>query len=198
MDIVIASKNRGKVREFADLLSPLGFDVYSLSDYPSIPSVAETGDTFEENARLKAVEVSKHLRESLVLSDDSGLIVPALGGRPGVFSARFAGEEASDFENRRKLLRELESVDDRSAYFECSLCLAKGGEVIKVTTGRCEGFIANCERGSNGFGYDPVFIKNDYGKTFAELGSKIKSEISHRRKAWDRLADFLKSVVKNS
>lgn len=197
MDIVIASKNRGKVREFAELLTPLGFDVYSLSDYPSIPDIAETGETFEENARIKALEISKHLRESLVLSDDSGLVVPALGGRPGLFSARFAGEDASDLDNRRKLLKELESVDDRSAYFECVLCLAQGGSVIKVSTGRCEGFIAQTERGSNGFGYDPIFIKNDYGKTFAELGPKVKSEISHRRKAWDKFVDFLKTTVKS-
>lgn len=196
MNIVIASKNRGKVREFTELLAPLGFDVYSLSDYPSIPAIAETGETFEENARLKALEVSRHLRESLVLSDDSGLIVPALGGLPGAHSARFAGEGASDLENRRKLLQKLESVDDRSAYFECVLCLAQGGAVVKVVTGRCEGFIAQTERGSNGFGYDPVFIKNDYGKTFAELGPKIKSEVSHRRRAWDKLADFLQSQVK--
>lgn len=198
MNIVIASKNRGKVREFADLLAPLNCDVYSLSDYPSIPEIAETGETFEENARIKALHVSGYLRDSLVLSDDSGLIVPALGGRPGVLSARFAGDDASDLDNRRKLLKELEAVDDRSAYFECVLCLAQEGGVIKIVTGRCEGFIAQTERGSNGFGYDPLFIKNDYGKTFAELGPKVKSEVSHRRRAWDKLADFLKSAVKNS
>ena len=144
-------QNRGKIREFSELLTPLGFDVYSLSDYPSIGDIAETGETFEENARIKATEVSKALHESLVLSDDSGLIVPAIGGSPGVFSARFAGEGASDLDNRRKLLKELESVDDRSAYFESVLCLAQKGQVIKVATGRCEGFIANAERGIKRF-----------------------------------------------
>lgn len=196
MDIVIASTNRGKVREFTDLLVPLGFDVYSLSDYSSIPEIQETGETFEENARIKALAVSSHLRRSLVLSDDSGLVVPALGGRPGIFSARFASPLASDLDNRRQLLKELESIEDRSAYFECVLCLAQEAKVIKVATGRCEGFIANGERGSHGFGYDPVFIKNDYSKTFAELGPKIKAQVSHRRKAWDKLADFLGGVVK--
>lgn len=198
MDIVLASTNRGKVREYREWLDPLGFDVYSLSDYPSIPEIEETGDTFEENARIKALSTSQALKHSLILSDDSGLIVPSIGFKPGVYSARFAGENSTDLDNRKKLLEELagRGPSERAAYFECVICLAEGGNVLKVATGRCEGFIAESERGNNGFGYDPLFIKHGYGKTFAELGGSVKAEVSHRRRAWDKIRDFLVHIAR--
>jgi XTP/dITP diphosphohydrolase len=193
MDIVLATKNRGKVREYTPWLEKLGFNVLSLCDYPEIGPIEESGSSFEENAEIKALEVSKWIAGALVLSDDSGLCVPALAGAPGIYSARYAGQGASDLDNRKKLLAELVPYEGeaRAAYFECAISIAMDGRLVKTAIGRCEGQIADRERGGSGFGYDALFIKNGYGKTFAELGDHLKAEVSHRKRAIDKLIDTL-------
>lgn len=171
------------------------FDVQSLVDYPDYQLPEETGDTFQENAILKAVHAAKALNK-LVVSDDSGLVVQAIGGRPGVYSKRYAGEDATDADNRKKLLLEMNELIDerREAYFECCLALAGPQGLIKVAEATVHGRIATQEKGRHGFGYDPLFIKNDYDKTFAELDETTKNKISHRRKAFERLVNRLDAL----
>lgn len=197
MEIVIASRNLGKIREFRTMLSEvIGLDVDSLLTYPDYHAPEEVGNTFEENATIKALAAAKALNK-IVLADDSGLVVPSLNGEPGVFSARYAGEEATDHENTQRLLKNLEGKSDieRQAYYECVLVLAGPEGVLKVTKGHCEGVIAEEERGRHGFGYDPVFIKHDYDKTFSELSDDIKNRISHRRKALDSMKTYLEGMI---
>lgn len=200
MEIVLATLNLHKVREFKDMLKFLDHvDLLSLHQFPHYVPPEETGVTFKENAILKAEHAAKHLNK-WVLADDSGLVVPALKGEPGVYSRRYAGPEASDAENRKKLLEQMknfESSDQRSAYFECSLAVAGPDGLKKCVTGLCEGHIIHQEKGRNGFGYDPLFVKNDYEKTFAELDETTKNRISHRRKAIERLSNFLETLNKS-
>lgn len=193
IEIVIASHNLHKIREFREMLKPFKhFDVLSLLNFPHYTLPEETGSSFEENAIAKAVDAALVLNK-LVLADDSGLVVPSLNGEPGIFSSRFAGDEATDAENRQKLLLKMDGfVDDkRSCYYECCLTLASPEGTEKVVFGRCEGRIIDEERGRNGFGYDPLFVKSDYDKTFAELKEEIKNLISHRRKAFEKIAVIL-------
>ena len=197
MQIVLASHNVHKIREFRAILKPLaGIDVRSLIDFPHYHLPPETGKTFEENAVIKALHAAQALQE-WVLADDSGLVVPALKGSPGVLTARYAGENATDAENRKKLLQEMSHLRDgmRSAYFECWIVLASPQGVKKIVKGVCEGTILEAERGGQGFGYDPLFIKHEYGKTFAELDEQTKNRISHRRKAFDKLLPILETLV---
>lgn len=197
MELVIGSNNIHKIREFRSILKKIGsFDLLSLIDFPDYVPVEETGSTFEENAILKAQHAATSLNK-LVLSDDSGLVVPALKGAPGVFSARYAGQGASDKDNRRKLLKEMSSLQDhsRQAYFECVLALASPEGLIKTTKGVVEGVILETERGSHGFGYDSIFMKHEYGKTFGELNEETKNRISHRRKALDRILPTLETLL---
>jgi len=196
IQLVIASQNVHKVREFRSMLkSYTEFDLLSLHDFPDYTPLAETGPSFEEIAITKAVHAAKTLQK-WVIAEDSGLVVPALGGAPGIFSARYAGEQASDLDNRKKLLEELRHFleDDRSAYYECCIALASPEGLEKCVRGTCEGKVAQAERGSNGFGYDPLFIKHEYNKTFAELDESVKNRISHRRKALDKLAGAFESL----
>lgn len=196
MQLLIASRNVHKIREMRAILKKKGgLDIVSLLQYPDYIPPAETGKTFEENAILKAMHAAKALK-MLTLADDSGLVVPGLNGEPGVFSARYAKEGATDKENRNKLLEELKKrkVLDRQAYFACVLALADEKGLKKCTTGTCEGVIVEEERGCNGFGYDPLFLKNDYGKTFGELEENIKNNISHRRKALDKMLLVLETL----
>jgi XTP/dITP diphosphohydrolase len=196
IEIVIASKNIHKIREFKEILNGLkNFDVLSLRDFPNYTPPEETGKTFEENAITKAVHAAKTLNK-LVLADDSGLVVPALKGEPGVFSARYAGNNATDADNRKKLLSNMENLEEaeRNAYFECCLAIASPKGLEKSICAICEGKIIRKEKGGGGFGYDPIFIKNDYNKTFAELESSVKNKISHRRKAIDKLLIYLESL----
>lgn len=200
MEIVIASRNLGKIRELRIMLEGIeGLDIDSLLAFPDFPSPEETGQTFEDNATIKATAVASALNK-IVLADDSGLVVPALGGEPGVRSARYAGEEATDRENNQKLLGALEGKEDldRQAYYECVLVLASPDGVMKVTRGHCEGIIHTEEKGRNGFGYDPLFIKHDYVKTFGELSDVVKSSVSHRRKAFDSMRAFIEGLVARS
>jgi XTP/dITP diphosphohydrolase len=197
LELVIASTNVHKVRELRNLLKTLSqFDLLSLCDFPDYVPPEETGKTFEENAILKAEHAAKTLNR-WVIADDSGLIVPALGGSPGIFSARYAGKDASDLENRKKLLEEMQHLmdDDRQAFLECSIALASPAGMKKCVKGICEGTLLLKDRGGSGFGYDPLFVKHGYNKSFAELGESIKNRISHRRKAIDKLMISLESIL---
>jgi len=196
MELVIASTNPHKIREFKAMLKKnLQYDIRSLLDFPDYVPPPETEDSFEGNAKLKAAHAAAALNR-WVLADDSGLVVPAIGGAPGVYSARFAGDQATDHDNRKKLLQQMQHLldEDRNAYFECCIALASPSGVKKCVHGICEGTILTQEKGGGGFGYDPLFIKNGYSKTFAELEESIKNRISHRRKALDKLLPFLEST----
>ena len=194
--LIIASTNLHKIRELKGMLKGLPFDLYSLRDFPEYQAPEETGATFEENAKLKAENAST-LLGGLVIADDSGLVVPALGGKPGVYSARYAGEGATDKENCDKLISKLTSIEEkeRNGYYECCLALARDGKTEKVVSGYAEGTLLTEMRGRSGFGYDPLFIKYDYSKTFAELDEEVKNRISHRRKALDKMVTYIEGNV---
>lgn len=179
--IVVATRNDGKLREFHDLLSPLGSRILSLRDLTIALDPEETGSTFAENARLKALAYSQHTHLP-VLADDSGLEVAALGGRPGIHSARYAEPGASDADRIRKLLGELLGKA-RDARFFCALAFALQGSLLLESQGECRGVIAKEPRGTNGFGYDPVFFFPALGKTYAELSEVEKNLHSHRSSA---------------
>ncbi|MCI5051682.1 MAG: XTP/dITP diphosphatase [Simkaniaceae bacterium] len=196
MRLVIASQNLHKVREFKTMLKEFEhFDIYSLRDFPDYTPLPEEGESFEEIAKTKAIHAAKEL-DSLVIADDSGLVVPALDGAPGIFSARYAGENATDGENRIKLLSEMKNLKEhqRVAYFECAIAVANPDGLMKCVKGYLEGTIMHEERGANGFGYDPLFVKYDYNKTLAELEERVKNRISHRSKALDKLLHFLQQL----
>lgn len=196
IEIILATANLHKISEFRTLFRQAApwVDLTSLLQYPDYRLPEETGTTFEENAQLKAVDASNYFGK-ISIADDSGLVVPAIGGRPGVYSARYAGAGATDHENRIKLLEEMKGLEgvDRYAYFECVLCIAKEGQAIHFIRGRCEGRIVESERGRNGFGYDSLFCKHDYDKTFSELDDSTKNRISHRGKAFEKLLILLES-----
>lgn len=194
--LVVGSGNPGKVREIRALLAGLPAEVCSLADYPEAEAPEETGGTFAENARLKAVGLARQLG-AWVLADDSGLCVDALGGAPGVQSARYAGNGATDAARVAKLLDALVDVGGpkRTAAFECALALASPDGVLLETTGRCEGRIVRHPRGHNGFGYDPVFYYPDFGATFAEVSPAAKNSVSHRGQALRALAERLPALL---
>jgi XTP/dITP diphosphohydrolase len=197
---VIASTNIHKIREFKSMLKEHSYiDLRSLCDFPDYCPPPETGSTFEENAKLKAEHAATALNR-WVIADDSGLTVPAIGGSPGIFSARFAGDKASDAENRKKLLEKMQHLldDDRNAYFECCIALASPSGIKKCVRGICEGSLLTAEKGGSGFGYDPLFVKQGYSKTFGELEEATKTRISHRRKALDKLILSLDSILENA
>jgi len=196
IELVIASTNVHKIREFRAMLKPLKFDILSLRDFPNYTPPEETGSTFEENAILKATHAANALHR-WVIADDSGLMVPALKGAPGIFSARYAGKDATDADNRKKLLEEMRHLleEDRNAVFECCIALASPSGFKKCTCGSCEGTILSQERGGGGFGYDPLFMKHGYNKTFSELEESIKNRISHRRKALDKIILSIESLI---
>ncbi len=200
MELVIASNNMHKIREFRAILKKMGnFDLLSLLDFPNYTPPQETGKTFEENAIIKAEHAAKTLNR-WAIADDSGLVIPALQGAPGVCSRRYASEHATDKENRKKLLQDMSHLSDtnRQGYFECWIALASPQGVKKTTKGVSEGMIIDQEKGSLGFGYDSIFVKHEYGKTFAELDEDTKNRISHRRKALDKLLPFLEAIEKDS
>lgn len=197
IELVIASTNIHKVREFKSMLkSNSRIDLLSLCDFPQYVPPEETGKTFEENAVLKATHAAKTLNR-WVIADDSGLVVPALNGAPGIFSSRYAGNDTTDLENRMKLLEEMQHLleEDRQAFFECALALSSPSGIKKAVKGTCEGHILLKERGGSGFGYDPLFVKHGYSKSFGELGESIKNRISHRRKALDKILLSLESIL---
>lgn len=191
--VIIATKNKGKAKEFEKLFLPKGLAVKTLLDYPEIDDVEETGSTFEENAILKAETIANNLGVR-VIADDSGLEIDALEGRPGVYSARYAGSEKNDENNIDKVLEELQGVPERerTARFCCALAMAVPGKETVTVFGTCEGRILNERRGSNGFGYDSIFFVETEGKAMAELASDEKNKISHRANAIRKLDDLLK------
>lgn len=194
--LVLGTANRKKGLELAELFAPLGFDVRTLADFGDVLAVEESGETFAANAALKAAEQARHLRQ-WVLADDSGLLVDALDGRPGVFSARFAGPAATDADNNRLLLELLADVPPprRTAQFACHIALADPqGEIRAQSTGRCRGRILEAPRGAAGFGYDPLFEVAEYHLSFAELGPVAKAVLSHRARAAQRLVPALRAL----
>ncbi|GAA0481258.1 hypothetical protein IRB23SM22_16230 [Alkalibacterium sp. s-m-22] len=196
--IVIATRNKGKTKEFEALFNKKGYAVQTLLDYPEVSDIEETGITFQENALLKAETIAEQF-ETLVLADDSGLKVKALHGQPGVYSARYAGEEKNDAKNNAKLLNELADVkdEDRTAVFHCSLALAMPGKNSLVVDGEVAGKIMGVPRGENGFGYDPLFYLEDKKKTMAELTEEEKNKISHRAVALENLENVFDYWLQN-
>ncbi len=192
--LVIATRNKGKTIEIRELLEDFPIEIKDLDDFGPIPEVEEDGETFEENAYKKASFTARILGLP-VLADDSGLVVDALGGAPGVYSARYAGENATDEDLYRKLLGEMEGKTDRKAVFECVISIAVPTGAALTYEARCEGLIADCPAGENGFGYDPVFYYPTFNKTFAELAGKEKNSVSHRGKALMEFAGEFDKVL---
>lgn len=191
--LIIATNNQGKVREIKAILGDFFDEVLSLKDVGLVVDVEEDGKTFHENASKKAIEVSK-LVEGTVLADDSGLCVDALDGAPGIYSARFGGEEANDAVNNQKLLESLLGKENRTARFVAAIVLAQGGKEILYAEDFVEGKILQEAHGSGGFGYDPLFFVEEYDMTFGEIAPEIKNKISHRAKALQQIKNRLQKV----
>ena len=193
--LILATRNAHKTHEFQELLTP-DFVVTDLSAYPDVPAIIEIGESFEQNAALKSIGVSERL-PGLVIADDSGLEVDALNGAPGIYSARYAGEKATDQPNIDKLLNELRArkgpADLRSARFRCVIALCCEGKLLGIFSGVVEGRIVHPPRGRNGFGYDPIFQPDGFELTFAEMPGEMKNRISHRAQAAQQLRQFLKT-----
>lgn len=196
-EIVVASRNRKKLSEIADLLEPHGVKVLCVADFADVPEPLEDGNSFAENAAKKATEVARHLGR-WTIGEDSGLCVDVLTGRPGIYSARFAGPTASDAENNAKLQQELAGVPDekRGAAYVCSVAVADGAGIVRLKEeATCRGRITTEPRGQNGFGYDPYFLIPEYHRTFGELPPVVKRHLSHRAKAFERLAPKIASLL---
>lgn len=189
--ILLASSNPGKLREYRQLALDCGVELDLLPDFEKLAPFDESAPTFAENAAAKAMHYSRSVPDP-VLADDSGLAVPALGGAPGVRSARYAGAGASDEDRARKLLREMQGMegDTRRARFVCVTAIARQGRALVVASDAAEGFILKEPRGANGFGYDPVFFFPDFGRTFAEISQQEKNFHSHRGKAFRQAMQF--------
>ena len=180
--LVVATRNKNKLREFREMLQDQEIEIRSLDDFGPTPEAIEDGDSFDENAYKKALHTAKILGLPAI-ADDSGLVVDALNGAPGVYSARYAGENATDDENCEKLLKALHGVENRRAHFQCVLSIAVPSGPALTYEGRCDGVIIDEKKGDNGFGYDPLFYFAELGKTFAELSLSEKNAVSHRGKA---------------
>lgn len=194
--IIVASNNEHKIEEIKAILSKFKVQVISLKEAGIYLDVEENGTTFMENAYKKASEIFDVLNGEMVISDDSGLVVDSLGGAPGVFSARYAGEHGNDEKNNEKLLRMLRGKDgeERTAKFVCAMVLIVDKNTVIKVQGDIEGVISNEYKGNTGFGYDPIFVVPDYNKTFAELGAEVKNVISHRAVALRKLEVEMSSV----
>ena len=197
--LLAATTNKHKIQELQEILQDLNRDIHIISpkDFPDFPEIVEDGTTFEENSVKKSTEASAFTGIA-AMADDSGLAVEALGGAPGVFSARYAGEGASDADRIAKLLKEMKGVENRRAKFVCAASLANHGKKIACFIGEIHGTIAESPSGSNGFGYDPVFIPDGFTKTFAELTEEEKNAISHRGRAMRKLAEFLREEFRKT
>ena len=191
---MLATRNNGKILEFRELLAPFGMEVRGLEKFRRIPEVSEDGDSFEANALKKARFAADELGLA-VLADDSGLVVPALGGAPGVYSSRYAGDGASDPDNIMKLLEEMKDIRDRSAFFVCVIAVAIPGGEARIYEGRCDGTVTYEPRGRGGFGYDPVFFHPPLSATFAELSGEEKNRVSHRGKAMLALREDFRVLI---
>jgi len=187
--LLVATGNSHKTDEIRAILGE-DYVVSDLKAHPDLPEVEETGITFLENATLKAVEISKQV-DGLILSDDSGLEVDALGGEPGVYSSRYAGEAGNDAANNKKLLHELQGEDSRTARFRCVMVLAQDGEVLASFDGAVEGRMLSELHGEGGFGYDPLFVPDGYHQTFSQLSEGIKNQLSHRAVAMEKVVAWL-------
>jgi XTP/dITP diphosphohydrolase len=192
LELIVATRNRGKVREIQRALKGLGLRIYSLGDFSDAPEIEEDGKSFTENALKKARFYSKYFGK-LTIADDSGLEVDILKGLPGIYSARYAGEGASNRENNRKLLREMEGIplSKRGARFRCAIVMVSDEGKEVVAKGSCKGRIGFREVGKRGFGYDPLFILPQYGKTMAQLTLEEKNRISHRGKALTKIRKLI-------
>ncbi len=194
MKIFLATGNKHKIKEIEKIFKMDNVEILSINDGIEIPEVEEDGLTFEENSKKKALEIAK-FTNMITIADDSGLCVDALDGAPGVYSARYAGEHGNDFDNNKKLVRELQGVENRKARFVCVITLAKPTGETYSFRGEVEGDIVDTPAGTDGFGYDPHFFMKEYGKTFAEI-PEIKNKISHRAKALDKLKENLDEILK--
>ena len=191
--VVVATKNKGKLKEIKQILAPMGFNVISMEEANIDMDIDETGDSFEENAMLKALAVHK-LTGAIVIADDSGLETDALNGAPGIYSARYSGANASDDKNNEKLLIQLKDIPDekRTARFVCAIAVVFDENRKFTVKGTVDGIINRAPAGENGFGYDPLFYIPQYGKTVAQLSSEEKNKISHRGKALEKMVVKLK------
>ena len=205
--ILIATSNRGKLRDFATAAANHGIEIATVPGFSSLPTVTEDGSTFEANARKKAEHYSRYIPGEMVLADDSGLEVDALGGAPGVHSARYAADDprkaesnTDDEANNARLIRELKSVppDQRTGRFVCVIAAARDGETLAVFRGTAEGIILDRPRGSNGFGYDPLFYFPQIRKTFAELSAEQKAQFSHRGAAFRGFLEWYRNPTHQS
>lgn len=196
IEVVIATKNEKKLRELKRYLKSVRIHIISLKSLSGAPRIKEDKKTFKGNAIKKAVTISKFTK-GVVLADDSGLCVDALGGQPGVKSARFAGRGKKDCDNNAKLLKAMSKVPacKRKARFVCAIAMADNGRIIKVVEEYCSGRVANSVRGKHGFGYDPLFLIPKYKKTFGQLGLKAKDKMSHRSKALKKAREFLRKYI---
>ena len=197
VQIVLGSRNAKKAAEIAELLAPHGISVLSVADFPEVPDVVEDGNSFAENAAKKSVETARNLG-TWVIAEDSGLMVDALDGAPGIYSARYSGEGATDDRNNEKLLQELSDVptEQRGAQYVCHVAVSDAeGNVQLSIEATCRGRITTEPRGSNGFGYDPYFLLPEYHQTFGELSPIVKQQLSHRARAFQRLIPQLCRVL---
>ena len=194
-ELIVATRNKGKLREIKELLRDMDFKIVSLDEMEGMPEIVEDGKTFRDNAIKKALTIARHTNK-LTLGEDSGLEVKPLGNKPGVYSARFSGPNATDEKNNSKLLRMLKGValKKRQARYQCFAALADANGVVGVVSGTCSGLIATERRGQNGFGYDPLFLIPRYRKTFGELSPDIKATMSHRSRALKKLRKLFEKI----
>jgi XTP/dITP diphosphohydrolase len=195
-ELVVATKNKKKLREIREILRVPGLKFSSLADYPDTPRIVENGKSFKENAVKKAVKAASFYGK-LALGEDSGLCVEVLGAKPGIYSSRFSGKDKSDAKNNAKLLRVLKGVPyaKRKAYYLCAVALADKEGLVSVVEGRCSGIIGFELKGEHGFGYDPLFVIPKYKKTFAQLGERVKHKMSHRFRALEKINEVIKKYI---
>ena len=196
MELIVATKNKKKLREIKEIWKGPDLSITSLADYSRAPRIIENGKTFKENAIKKAMRIAR-FAQKLTLGEDSGLCVDALGGRPGVYSSRFSGKNKSDLKNNLKLLKLLGDLNlsRRKAHYICAVALADKDGLIAAVEGRCSGVIGFEQKGKFGFGYDPLFIVPGYKKTFAQLGPTIKHKISHRYRALEKAKKIIQKYI---
>ncbi|MBW2655769.1 MAG: XTP/dITP diphosphatase [Deltaproteobacteria bacterium] len=192
--IVLATRNKGKTREIKALLKEFPIDIKNLDDFGPIPDVIEDGKTFDDNAYKKAAFTAKILGYP-AMADDSGLCVEALDGAPGVYSARYAGENATDADNVKKMLTDLDGIENRNAAFQCVISIAVPTGAALTYEGECKGILTKEPMGDNGFGYDPLFFYPDFNKTFAQLTIEEKGKVSHRGKALKEIANEVDKII---
>lgn len=196
MELVLATRNKDKIKEINHLLKGLKIKILSINDYPDMPEVHEDGETLKDNAVKKAMTIAKYTGKR-ALADDTGLEVAALAGAPGVYSARFAGPGSKYIDNNKKLLKILGNLpkSKRKAQFKCVIALAEPRGIVRTVLGVINGYIGTEMKGTRGFGYDPVFVVPEYGKTFAQLGLSTKNKISHRGKALEKMKKVIKRLI---